>query len=149
MTGPSVRQPTVDELAQVQALRHEVLDPGRAVPSDTALGAKDFDPTYIHMAAFDGDSVVSTVRLDPLADGTYNVRKMATKEALRGQGLGKLVLQAAEREAVSRGARGFQLDSRREAIGFYEQLGYRLTGEEVLHVDGIPNFTMQKAVREF
>lgn len=148
MTEYIIRQPLPAELHRVQALRHEVLDPQRAVPSDVALGPKDFDPAYIHMAAFDEGVVVSTVRLDPLSDRWYTVRKMATKEALHGQGLGRLVLQAAEREAVGRGATAFQLDSRREAIGFYEKLGYQLTGEEVMHTDGIPNFTMRKTTQD-
>jgi len=98
------------------------------------------------MAAYDGTDLVSTVRLNPLRAhiNTYVVRKMATAEVYQGKGLGGGVLQMAERVAVTRGAVGFILDARKEAIPFYEKHGYSLTGAEVMHTDGITNFTMTK-----
>jgi len=143
-----VRPPKAVELQLVQMLRHDVLDPQRQIPSDLVLSAHDYDTEYIHMAAYDGTKIVSTVRLNPLIAkiNTYVVRKMATAEAYQGKGLGGGVLEMAERVAVARGAEGFILDARKEAIPFYEKHGYILTGAEVSHTDGITNFTMTKQV---
>lgn len=141
-----VRPPEAGELQLVQMLRHDVLDPQRRIPSDLVLSAHDYDTEYIHMVAYDGAKLVSTVRLNPLITEkrTYVVRKMATAETYQGKGLGGRVLEMAERVAVTRGAEGFILDARKEAIPFYEKHGYSLTGAKVMHTDGITNFTMTK-----
>jgi predicted GNAT family N-acyltransferase len=143
-----VRQPTAGELQFVQMLRHDVLDPQRKIHSDLVLSAHDYDAEYIHMAGYDGTKLVSTVRLNPLSANsrTYVVRKMATGETYQGKGVGGQVLQMAERVAIDRSAESFLLDARKEAIPFYEKHGYRLTGAQVMHTDGIPNFTMTKQV---
>jgi predicted GNAT family N-acyltransferase len=141
-----VRVPDTAELDAVQQLRHAVLDPAKLVSTELQLGPKDFDPRTIHVAAFAGERVVSTVRLDPQDEGVYSVRKMATAEDYRGRGIGRSVLSYAETLAWMQGARVFTLDSRESAIPFYTRLGYLYTGKEVMHTDGIPNYTMLKKV---
>ncbi|MBU8536269.1 GNAT family N-acetyltransferase [Falsiroseomonas tokyonensis] len=50
-------------------------------------------------------------------------------EALRGQGLGRLLMQRAEEEARARGCAGIWLDTFSfQALPFYESLGYRQFG---------------------
>lgn len=148
MTGISyeVRMPSVDELTLVQQLRHRVLDRAREIKDDLELSPTDLKLSTIHIAAFDAAKIVSTVRLSPLeADRTtYSVRKMATHNNYRRQGLGAAVLKTAEAEAIKYGACSFTLDARVEAMHFYAGLGYRATGEEL---DCVPsNFVMTKQV---
>ena len=144
----TVRPPEAGELPLVQMLRHEVLDPQRQIPTDLVLGVHDYDPEYIHMAGYDDLKLVSTVRLNPTSPDrlTYLVRKMATAKSYRGKGLGGRVLRMAEGVAIDRGAKAFILDARKEAIPFYQKHGYCVTGAEVMHTDGISNFTMTKQV---
>jgi len=141
-----IRRPTIDELESIRQLRHEVLDPARVVASDMTLGERDFDASTIHFAAFVDGVAQSTVRIDSLGEGIFEVRKMATREAYRGRGLGSAVLRAAVQVARKNHARLIQLDARQEALVFYAKLGYVLTGETVTHEDGILNYRMQKEV---
>lgn len=140
------RQPVGAELSAVQLLRHNVLDPARAHKSDIALSEADFDAANIHMAAFYGAQVVSTVRMDLEERGRYEAVRVATHERHRRKDLGRYVMTAAENLAVCRGATDFRLSSRLESIGFYEKLGYKVTSEVFVSEDGVPNRWMTKKV---
>lgn len=145
----TIRRPDEAELLVVQALRHTVLDPEREFPSDTSLSEKDFDERTIHMAAFIGEQIVSTVRINSVHDDRethYMVRKMATLAEYRNKGIGARVLATAERAAIENGAVFLGLDSRERSIPFYIRQGYKDTGLKVEHGDGVPNFRMIKSV---
>jgi len=138
-----VRTPEPAELNAVQRLRHAVLDPGRHTSSELTTSLTDLAPETIHAAAFIGERVISTVRLNPLGFGEFLVRKMATLEEYRGDGIGGAVLAFAETRAWMHGATHFTLDARERAIPFYRRLGYTETGDEVDR-SGILHYTMSK-----
>ncbi len=139
------RAPSGEEMAAVEALRFQVLDrplglqPGRLSENDTNSSA-------IHMAAFLGSQVISTVRLDPEADGVYLVHRMATHQEVQRQGIGRRVLMTAVAVAQERGAKQMLLFSRVESTGFYEKLGYEQVNGQVEYPDkdGVPNIRMVK-----
>ena len=141
-----VRSPELAELKKVQQLRHAVLDPARLIETDHELGPEDFDKANIHMAAFLGEEVVGTVRLDLVGDSpiVYEVRKMAVDPTIEKRGIGRRLLEAALSEAQSRGCRHFTLDARKEAIPFFERVGFELTGDHIVHADGVPNYVMRR-----
>ena len=124
-------------------LRYRVLDQPLGLPEKTESGKNDHNPDTIHLAAFDGDRLVTSVRLDKGTDGNYLVRRMATEPAFQGRGLGAKVLLVAEKIAFERGARTIVAHARRSAVGFYEKMGYRLTGKIEIH-DGDENPEMIK-----
>jgi predicted GNAT family N-acyltransferase len=144
MPNIEVRRPTHDELATVQQLRHEVLDPARVIDEDHELGPQDFLGDTIHMAAFLDSTIVGTVRLDLVkpTPPTYEVRKMAVDPAYRKRGIGKSVLRAALLEIEQTEGNVVTLDSRESAVPFFESLGFELTGERIVHADGVPNYVM-------
>jgi GNAT superfamily N-acetyltransferase len=123
-----VRRPTESELSDVLGLRFRVLDEPLGIPRKTVIGRHDQDPKAVHMAAFVGDTIVSTVRFDMVNEGSYLVRRMATDPEYRGNGIGSLVMEAAEAAVIERGARTIVLHARKRAVPFYERLGYVLTG---------------------
>ena len=143
-----IRQPSRYELDKVQLLRHAVLDSARLIKTDQELTPQDFLEDTIHMAAFEHDNVVGTVRLDLInaETGTYEVRKMAVAQEARSRGVGKLLLEAAISKAQSCGGDIFMLDARREAISFFEKCGFSLTGKVVVHDDGVLNYAMRREI---
>jgi len=140
----TIRQPRPGELEAVRDLRYQVLDKDKGLPRKTSSDTDEV-ASSVHMAAFYGNRVVSTVRLNPLVDDphVYLVRRMATDVEYRGEGIGSRVLRAAEAEAINRGAESFVLHAREKAATFYARAGYEPTGEHVVH-DGDVNITMTK-----
>ena len=66
-------------------------------------------------------------------------------ETLRGTGLGKRMMVAAEAEAVRRGCIGAHLDTYDyQAPGFYQKLGYEVFGSIEDHPPGHTRFWMRK-----
>ena len=80
------------------------------------------------------------------ADSLY-LRGMAVKPAARGQRIGQLLLQEAEKFAFTRGFRRLFLSTTpflQRAIRLYEHSGFRRTDEGPHDLFGTPLFTMEK-----
>lgn len=129
----------------VLTLRYRVLDQPLGVTEKTELSANDLGARNILVGCFEGDRLVSVVRFDRLSQTEYLVRRMATAPDVQGMGYGRQVFEMAQAEAVQRGAQRIVLHARQTAIGFYEKLGYQLTGHSEVH-DGDENLEMVKRI---
>lgn len=77
--------------------------------------------------AYDGDTLLGTCGVFPVAPNTFEVRKMYLRPGRRGHGLGKRLLDTAVTWARARGATQLVLDTIEEmtrAIAFYEAHGF-------------------------
>ncbi len=74
---------------------------------------------------------VATCRFYDAGDGAVNVGRVVVLPEYRGQGLGAKAVNEAERWARELGFTQIGVDSRVEAVGFYEELGFVLAGPEV------------------
>ena len=72
--------------------------------------------------------------------------KFAVQNNLQGKGIGATMMNFAENVARDRGFRIMSMHARKTAIGFYEKLGYKVSGDEFQEVT-IPHFVMQKVLR--
>ncbi len=73
------------------------------------------------------------------------IELLVVPEALRGQGLGRAMLERAEQEARARGCIGAWLDTFSfQARGFYEKLGYGLAGTIADHPIGGARYFLMK-----
>ena len=97
----------------------------------------------IHIAAIDGEEVLSTVVLKPLSPKLVKLRQMAVAPALRGSGLGGELVRFAESIAWGRGYATMEMAARVSARGFYERLGYSAVGSEFVDIT-IPHIKMTK-----
>ena len=73
--------------------------------------------------------------------GVYRIGRVVSER--RGEGLGRSVLEAAIAEARRLGAAGLYIEAQVYAVGFYEKVGFRVTGAEFLE-DGIPHVEMRR-----
>lgn len=71
------------------------------------------------------------------------LRQMAVAEAFQRAGIGKLIVQFAEQEALLRNIRGLFLHARAYAVPFYQKMGYQIYGPSFIEV-GLPHFNMVK-----
>ena len=104
----------------------------------------DFDASATHCVAYVDGAPSGAGRL-LLFDGYAKIGRMAVLASQRGSGLGALVLDALEREAVALGVRHFKLSAQLHARGFYERCGYAAHGDVYDDV-GIPHVDMEKRV---
>ncbi|OFI37028.1 GNAT family N-acetyltransferase [Arthrobacter sp. SW1] len=117
-------------LAADQLKREDMSDPA---PYERAFEAIDADPAHLLMVGELGGSVVATFQLSFLPGlsrrGSWRAQIEAVRvdEALRGRGLGALMIGWAVDEARAKGCSLVQLTtdkSRTDAHRFYERLGF-------------------------
>lgn len=74
---------------------------------------------------------------------TVRLRQMAVLNPLQGKGMGRALMQFAENLARDRGYKRITLHARKNAVGFYEKMGYRRKGSEFTEIT-IPHYVMEK-----
>lgn len=82
---------------------------------------------YIDMV-YAGDRAVGCVALIPIGNGVYELSKMAVSPDVRGQGIGRKLLQYAIEQARLIGAKSLFLGSNSQlekAVHLYESVGFR------------------------
>jgi GNAT superfamily N-acetyltransferase len=109
------------------ALRAAVQAPLKSF-NDARYGESQFQTLVV--AVHEGDAAATdTVKGGLWGHTSYGwlyVQLLVVPEALRGQGVGRQLLQMAEAEALRRGCHGVWLDTfSPQAQGFYESLGYQ------------------------
>jgi GNAT superfamily N-acetyltransferase len=132
-------------LAEIFALRHAELRPGRPVASAEFEG--DHDPATRHLAAFlvEGGTVVGCASLMRQAwrgKRAYQLRGMATRADLVRRGIGSAVLRFAEHCARDDGVGVLWCQARLSAVAFYAAFGWQ-TVSDVFDVPTVgPHRTM-------
>jgi GNAT superfamily N-acetyltransferase len=121
-----VRAASADE---VRRLRRDVLRPGGTLDPPPY----DLNPATRHVGAFDDGDVVGCVTVFPAvyADepDAWQLRGMAVDPAYQGQGIGRLVLDAAIELVTATGAPLIWANGRVSAVSFYQQAGWQAVGE--------------------
>lgn len=103
----------------------------------------DKEKEDILIGCFEDDKLEGCCLLTKTANGVVRLRQMAVTSGLQGKGLGRVLMMFAENIARDRGFRKITMHARKNALGFYEKLGYEVVGEEFQEVT-IPHFEMEK-----
>lgn len=132
-----------DEYQQACELRNTIL----RLPLGLNLLQEDLsnEAEYLHFGMFKSDRLVAYVLAVPLQTGQVKLRQMAVSNECQGQGIGRRLIELVEECLVQQGFQVVELDARREAIGFYEKLGYIPEGDEFISVT-IPHQRMTKVI---
>lgn len=130
------------EYALTVALRHEVL----RLPLKLAFTVDQLtsESGSHHLAALDEEGhILGCLMLTPREDSEIQMRQVAVRPDLQGTGLGRKLVDEAERKATELGFTRMMLHARDVAVGFYERLDYRHQGPPFLEV-GITHQCMVK-----
>lgn len=95
------------------------------------------------IAAFEDEKMLGCCMLVKENDKTIRLRQMAVLNDLQGKGIGRALMQFAENLARDRGYRTITMHARKNAIGFYEKMGYLTKGDEFVEIT-IPHYVMEK-----
>jgi predicted GNAT family N-acyltransferase len=103
----------------------------------------DKEKENLLMGAYEDDHMLGCCMLVEEDPQTVRLRQMAVINDLQGKGIGKALMQFAENLARDRGYKKIVMHARKNALGFYEKMGYRKIGDE-FHEITIPHYMMEK-----
>src|SRR5688500_5836778 len=95
------------------------------------------------IGAFEDEDMLGCCMLVEENPETVRLRQMAVLNDLQGKGIGRALMNFAENLARDRGYQKITMHARKNAIGFYEKMGYTKTGGEFEEIT-IPHYLMEK-----
>lgn len=106
----------------------------------------DKENESIHLMATEHHEVFGVCRLQYNSAQEAQVRFMGVTENARGKGVGKKLMQEAERIAKSNGCDRLILQAREIAVPFYRSCGYEVVEKSFLMWGEIQHFLMAKSI---
>jgi N-acetylglutamate synthase-like GNAT family acetyltransferase len=131
------------EYRQMVHLRNEILRKplGLKFTEDELQQEKD----DVLMGAFEDDKILGCCLLTKVDDKTIRLRQMAVPNNMQGKGIGRALMIFAENIARDLGYKVLLMHARKTATGFYEKLGYTVSGNEFEEVT-LPHYVMEKSL---
>ena len=129
------------EYQQMVKLRDDMLR--RPLGLTFAPEELDEEKENMLIGAFEDDSLLGCCMLVEERPGVVRLRQMAVLNDLQGKGIGRALMQFAENLARDHGYKVLTMHARKNAIGFYEKMGYKIKSGEFEEVT-IPHFVMEK-----
>ena len=103
----------------------------------------EVEKNYLLIGAFEDDKMLACCMLVEEDSKIVMLRQMAVLNDLQGKGIGKALMIFAENLARDRGYQKITMHARKNALGFYEKMGYTKTGREFVEIT-IPHYLMEK-----
>ena len=139
----TIKQPeSTKEFSQYFELRWRILRAPWGEPEGSEVD--DMENQCFHIMAVDGNKVVGVGRLQYNSNEEAQIRYMAVSREYEGNGIGRMIVGALEREALDRKIRKIVLDAREPAVGFYQKLDYRVEKKSYVLFDEIQHYRMTK-----
>jgi len=129
------------EYQQMVHLRYEILRKPLGLTFDQEELDKEKDDVL--MGAYDDDTLLGCCLLTAMDPSTMRLRQMAVPNSLQGKGIGRALMIFAENIARDLGYKKLCMHARKTALGFYQKLGYHVTGQEFQEIT-IPHYLMEK-----
>lgn len=126
-----------DHEQEIRSVRNSVFVLEQGVPKE-----RDFDgldPTCCHALAFRGEKIIATGRME--SDG--HIGRIAVLKAYRGCGIGSAIMKFFVDMAGRQQMSAVYLNAQMTAVGFYEKIGFRRTGNVFMDA-GIEHVKMER-----
>lgn len=105
----------------------------------------DNDKIATHLVVYENEEAIATCRYFAKDSSTYLVGRIAVKSSYRGKGIGRLMLEEAEKQIYQKGGIIMEVSAQVRVQPFYEKLG--LQAEDSPYPDeGCPHILMRKTV---
>ena len=95
------------------------------------------------IGAFEDEDMLGCCMLVEENPSTVRLRQMAVLNDLQGKGIGRALMNFAENLARDRGYKTLSMHARKNTIGFYEKMGYKVASDEFTEIT-IPHIIMEK-----
>lgn len=139
-----IRSPlSQEEWDKYYQLRWEVLRKPWNQPIGSEKDASE-DTSFHLMAIDDKKKVLGVCRLQKNSDTEGQIRFMAVAENAQGKGIGKMLINAAEKKAKDLGLTRIILQARENAVPFYKSCKYEIEEKTFLLFNTIQHYLMTK-----
>ena len=129
------------EYRQMIKLRDDILRKPLGLGFDQA--EIESEKNNMLIGAFEDEDMLGCCMLVEEKPGTVRLRQMAVLNDLQGKGIGRALMNFAENIARDRGYEIISMHARKNAIGFYEKMGYKVCSDEFTEIT-IPHYVMEK-----
>jgi GNAT superfamily N-acetyltransferase len=130
-----------NEYRQMVKLRDDILR--KPLGLGFAAGELETEKSNILIGAFEDEDMLGCCMLVEENQETVRLRQMAVLNDLQGKGIGRALMNFAENLARDSGYRIISMHARKNAVGFYEKMGYKIAGDEFTEIT-IPHYVMEK-----
>lgn len=91
----------------------------------------ELDKRSLFALLFDGNSAVATARISEIPKG-LKIGRIAVLKDYRGRRYGAKIVNAVVAKSIEAGADRVYVDAQNHAVNFYEKLGFRICGTELI-----------------
>ncbi len=140
-----IKQPeTPDEFKQYYALRFRILRARWGEPEGSEVD--EIENQTFHIMAVHHEKAVGVGRLQYNFADKAQIRYMAVEKKHEGNGIGRMIVNALEQEAINKNINTIMLDAREPAVGFYQKLGYKIEKKSYVLFNEIQHYRMTKQI---
>ncbi len=129
------------EYQQMVDLRNEILRKPLGLNFASEELSREIEDTLI--AVFEEEKILGCCLLTKVDNQCVRLRQMAVQNNLQGKGIGASMMNYAENVARDAGYQKVIMHARKTATGFYEKLGYKISGKQFDEIT-IPHYVMEK-----
>ena len=108
-----------------------------------APGELEKEKDNMLIGAFEEEDMLGCCMLVEENAELVRLRQMAVLNNLQGKGIGRALINFAENLARDRGYKVLSMHARKNTIGFYEKMGFKVTSDEFTEVT-LPHYLMEK-----
>ena len=134
-----------NEYRQMVKLRDNVLR--KPLGLGFTLQELENEKDNMFIGAFEDDDILGCCMLVEENPEIVRLRQMAVLNDLQGKGIGRALMNFAENLARDRGYKTMSMHARKNAVGFYEKMGYKVASDEFTEIT-IPHYVMEKSLWE-
>ena len=138
-----IKQPeSSEEFKQYYRLRFRILRAPWGEPEGSEIDG--IEDQCFHIMVTDSDKTIGVGRLQYNSADEAQIRYMAVEKEYERNGIGRMIVNALEQEALNKNILTVVLDAREPAVGFYQKLGYSIEEKSYVLFNEIQHYRMIK-----
>ena len=141
-----LKQPeSPEEFKSYFNLRYRILRAPWGEPEGSEVD--EMEDQCFHIMATNNGHLMGVGRMQFNTEDEAQIRYMAVEKEYEGNGIGRMIVNTLEQEAINKNVSTIILDAREPAVGFYQKLGYSIEKKSYVLFDEIQHFRMIKQLK--
>lgn len=102
----------------------------------------ELDKVTPHLTVYKEGIPVGTGRIVYVDENSCHIGRIAVKKAYRGEGIGRLVVEALLKRIKSENIPTVTIEAQTHAAPFYEKLGFEIVSRDIIYDLHVPHYKM-------